>query len=41
MTLMPILQRQGPSQRITLNDMYIGDLGAKVVAEFLSQHPNI
>ncbi|CAD8170594.1 unnamed protein product [Paramecium pentaurelia] len=40
-TLVPILQRQCPTGRITLNDMYIGDMGAKLVADTIKNYPNI
>lgn len=40
-TLIPILQRQCPTGRVTLNDMYIGDQGARLVADTIKNYPNI
>ncbi|KAM3137602.1 hypothetical protein pb186bvf_010216 [Paramecium bursaria] len=40
-TLIPIIQRQAPTGRITLNEMYIGDQGARILADILRNFPNV
>lgn len=40
-TLLPILHRQAQQNRITLNEMYIGDQGAYILADFLKEHPDV